>query len=146
MSLTDCGLGARGCGRCDACRARQDRMAAEARAERQEQRRGFAKATPTAAARAADPETSHVAAAGVQVSENQRALLIIMRTLPGPVLDEELVKEYSRRRKAMRLPEQSESGIRSRRAELARMGKLEEGEKKKMKTGGIGRTWKIKGM
>jgi hypothetical protein len=95
-------------------------------------------------ARSSDPETSHVAAAGVKVSENQTAVLFLLRILGDPVLDEELIVAYAKRQKALKLPEQSESGIRSRRAELAKGGYLVEGEKKRMTTGGVGRTWMLK--
>lgn len=69
--------------------------------------------------------------------------MVVMRMLGDPVLDEELIAEYNARRKALRLPEQSDSGIRSRRSELAELGKLEVHGKKKMSTGGQGRTWAV---
>lgn len=60
-----------------------------------------------------------------------------------PMLDEELIAGYKLYRKAFALPQQSESGIRSRRAELAEAGKLVEDRRKKMSTGRMGRTWRL---
>lgn len=99
----------------------------------------------TAATREGDPETSRIAAASIgNLSENQRAVMLVLRVLAQPVLDERLIKEYQRMKKALRLPDQSESGLRSRRAELGKGGLLVQGEDKKMSTGGVGRTWTIK--
>lgn len=67
--------------------------------------------------------------------------MVVMRVLGRAVLDEDLVREYKARRKGLQLPQQSESGIRSRRAELAKLGKLVESDKARMSTGGLGRTW-----
>lgn len=69
--------------------------------------------------------------------------MVVMRTLGREVLDEELIAEYRKLEKAMMLPTQSESGIRSRRSELSQAGLLELGQKKKMRTGGTGNTWKV---
>lgn len=97
-----------------------------------------------ARARRTDPETSHTAAASVGgLTENQRALMTVFRVVGEPMLDEELVREYQSRLKALRLPRQSESGIRSRRSELANKTRLVQGEKKRMSTGRFGRTWYI---
>lgn len=71
--------------------------------------------------------------------------MFVFRMLaPREMLDEELVKEYMSRQKAFQLPQQTDSGIRSRRAELSRMTptRLVEGEKRQMSTGGVGRTWR----
>lgn len=70
--------------------------------------------------------------------------MAILRLLGRPVLDEELVRMYQDRYRSMRLPQQSESGLRSRRAELARDGRLVEGEKRRMSTGRMGRAWSVK--
>lgn len=99
-------------------------------------------------ARSTDPDTSHAAAAGVgELTENQRAVMTIMQmgtVYDKTLLDEELVELYAEWQKQLLLPRQSESGIRSRRAELANIGLLEQGDKRKMSTGSTGRTWKIK--
>lgn len=95
-------------------------------------------------ARHTDPSTSHAAARSVHsLSENQRAVMTVFRVAERPMLDEELVREYHARFKALRLPQQSDSGLRSRRSELARKAKLVEGEKRRMSTGRLGRTWSI---
>jgi hypothetical protein len=99
---------------------------------------------PRARARQGDPSTSHVAAASVgNLTENQRAVMAVFRIAPGGILDEELIKLYQDNYKLLRLPRQSDSGIRSRRSELAVAGKLKELEKARMSTGRLGRTWTI---
>lgn len=69
-------------------------------------------------ARATDPQTSHDAAESVKnLSATQ---LIILSLLEIPQTDEELVKNYNNLRKENPtiVPRASQSGIRSRRAEL----------------------------
>jgi hypothetical protein len=99
-----------------------------------------------ARARHTDPETSRVAAAkaskGLKVT--QQAVLIILRMAGRPLLDEELIPYYRVWQLSMNLPGQSDSGIRSRRSELSKMGLLEPGEKRRMSTGGTGMTWSVK--
>lgn len=97
-----------------------------------------------ARARSTDPETSHVAAARIgDLGITQQAVLVVLRTASEPLLDEELVALYAKKQKSLQLVEQSESGIRSRRSELAAMTppKVLRCEKKRMKTGGMGNTW-----
>jgi hypothetical protein len=97
-----------------------------------------------ARARNTDPATSHAAAASVgELTPNQRAVKAVLRLI-GESLDEDLVREYQRRFKALQLPRQSDSGVRSRRSELSRHGDLTEGAKKRMTTGRLGRTWVVK--
>lgn len=68
-------------------------------------------------ARATDPKTSHDAAVSVDnVTDTQRYVLSALRR---PRADVELVEAY---RKFKRAPRASESGIRSRRAELVDRG------------------------
>lgn len=69
--------------------------------------------------------------------------MLVMRLAAEPVLDEELVERYAASKAAFKLPKQSESGIRSRRAELARAERLIEAGRKKMSTGRQGRTWAV---
>lgn len=98
----------------------------------------------SARARRTDPETSHAAAASAgDLNDNQRAVSTVLRLADRPLLDEELVREYGARQRALHLPRQSESGLRSRRAELAAKGRLVQGEKKRMATGRLGRTWSV---
>lgn len=103
----------------------------------------------SARARRNDPSTSHAAAASVgggDLTENQRAVMFVLRLSSEPILDEELVGRYeqTQRTPAYKLPRQSQSGIRSRRSEIANLGLLVEGEKRRMTTGRLGRTWSIK--
>lgn len=69
--------------------------------------------------------------------------MVVMRVLGRPVLDEDLVREYLRRRGGLYLMQQSESGIRSRRAELAKAGRVVQDGTARMSTGGTGRTWVV---
>jgi len=100
----------------------------------------------TAHARSDDPETSHAAAASVKnLTTNQAAIKTILRSTGRRQLrDDEIVELYQLRYRELNLPRQSESGIRSRRAELARRGDLVEGEKSRMPTGRMARTWTLK--
>jgi hypothetical protein len=70
--------------------------------------------------RATDPLTS-VEAAGsvVRVSETQQVILGLLRK---PMTDEQLIEAYRWRARQRLAPNASESGIRSRRSELARLG------------------------
>lgn len=71
-----------------------------------------------ARARRTDPETSHEAAASVvNMTEKRQAVLDCLRAI-GQGHDQAILDAY----RSMSLPEQSDSGIRSRRAELVRMG------------------------
>lgn len=100
----------------------------------------------SARARSTDPSTSHAAATSVgggDLSENQQAVMTVLRMRNFPMLDEQLVASYKTYQKPMKLPKQSESGIRSRRAELSKRGLLVEGEKRRMSTGRQGRTWSV---
>ena len=75
----------------------------------------------TAHARISDPETSHEAASSVSdISETQ---IIIRALLAGyPMTDEELIRSYQNAVEQKIAPMASESGIRSRRAELVDRG------------------------
>ena len=79
-----------------------------------------------ARARLFDPETSWDAAASVKdLTEKQEGVLQIFE-LYGTLTDEELIEVYAHHTKMGRVPPQSESGIRTRRSELARAEELEE--------------------
>jgi hypothetical protein len=70
-------------------------------------------------ARKTDPHTSHDAARSVDhITDTQ---LYILQALSRPRTDIQLVEAYS---KLVKAPNASESGIRSRRAELVRKGKV----------------------
>lgn len=106
--------------------------------------------------RKGDPQTSRTAAA--RASENMTAKQLAVLTLfhlHGEMNDEELVDRYKLRRKELGdgvsadalIPQQSDSGIRSRRAELTAptLGYLEyAGYKTRMKTNGEGRVHRVR--
>lgn len=77
-----------------------------------------------AVARADDPETSQAAAASVcNITQTKQVILALLER--GPLTDVELVEEYNNARFHPAfggVPRASESGIRSRRAELTRAG------------------------
>jgi hypothetical protein len=91
------------------------------------------------AARHTDPQTSHEAAASVNnVTETQQVILRVFREF-GPMCDASLVARL--RLLAPLLA--SESGIRSRRAELTRLGLIEDsGELVKLSSGRRAIVWK----
>lgn len=73
-----------------------------------------------AVARGTDPETSHEAAESITADglrERQRCILQVFRD-QGPLFDEALIRAYRAAVKQRGYPEQSESGIRTRRNEL----------------------------
>jgi hypothetical protein len=71
-------------------------------------------------ARKTDPQTSHDAANSVKdVSKTKKAILVLLRKHQS---DMQLVANYSKLARQNKAPRASESGIRSRRAELVRLG------------------------
>lgn len=75
-------------------------------------------------ARRSDPPTSHEAAGSLpsdKLRASQQAVLTILRT-HGPACDTDLVRLYQRLSAGGRYPQQSESGIRTRRKELVAKG------------------------
>lgn len=77
-----------------------------------------------ARARRTDPDTSHAAADSLKrevVRESQNALLRVMRRI-GIATDVDIAREYESECRAGRAPEQSPSGLRTRRKELCEMG------------------------
>lgn len=76
-------------------------------------------------ARRTDPPTSHAAAESVKhIRESQEAVLYVLRRF-GPFTDPELIAKYQEVWSERALPQQSESGIRTRRHELEVMQKVE---------------------
>jgi hypothetical protein len=76
-------------------------------------------------ARTTDPSTSHEAAASVKnLSRTQSGILGILKT---PMTDEQLIVRYQRMFLSLPelFPRASDSGIRSRRAELFKLGLVE---------------------
>lgn len=99
-------------------------------------------------ARSTDPETSYEAAASTgDVRVSQAAVMFVLNEC-GPITDETLVNAYHRawaRDVDNLLPRQTASGIRSRRAELVRLGLVVwTGQKAIMTTGRKGRVWAVK--
>lgn len=80
-------------------------------------------AEPAAAARRADPASSHAAAAGVNLKSAQRYVLQLFR-LFGPMTQLELVQVHQDQVRNAGAPNLSESRIRSSCPELERLGKL----------------------
>ena len=71
-------------------------------------------------ARRTDPQTSHDAANSVKnINKNKKAILVLLRKHQS---DMQLVANYSKLVRQNKAPRASESGIRSRRAELVRLG------------------------
>lgn len=96
-----------------------------------------------ARARRTDPDTSHAAARKQRnLTEAQQAVMTVFRAHDKPLLDEELIPFYSLMRAPFRLPIQTASGIRSRRVELQRAGKLVVVDKARMSTGSMGQRFK----
>lgn len=88
-------------------------------------------------ARKTDPQTSHEAAESVKnISGTQLTILNILRT---PMSDEQMIRYY---RLNVRLPIVSDSGLRSRRAELVRLGLVEDtGDRVRMVSGRNAIVW-----
>jgi hypothetical protein len=100
--------------------------------------------TDAAFARRNDPETSHEAAASIDADtlrDSQRAVLRVL-TESGPLTDEEIVGYYCSWLNVTRLPRQSDSGIRTRRKELERLGKVQPDGTKKTASGRNAIVWR----
>lgn len=76
-----------------------------------------------------------------EVRKSQLSVLNVLKRRPVQgFTDEELIYSYRLQAAAGRVPRQSESGIRTRRAELVKLGLVvPTGEKRSMSTGGEGR-------
>jgi hypothetical protein len=98
-----------------------------------------------AKARNTDPHTSHMAASSItsdHLSETQAAIMVILRQ--SPMCDEKLVEQFHIWEQLGRFPKASDQSIRSRRAELVRMGMVEyAGFDERMSTGRFGRVWSV---
>ena len=91
----------------------------------------------TPRARTTDPKTSHDAAESVrEITATQE---YVLKALRRPRTDVELVKAYSAFKRA---PRASESGIRSRRAELVRSGLVRDSDRRvKLESGRFAIVW-----
>jgi len=95
-------------------------------------------------ARTSDPETSHAAAASVTDLTGKQEAVLQTLALTGPAGDEYLIAVYQNRAYMGVVPEQSESGIRTRRAELVRKGfVMDSGDKTETSTGRKSIVWKV---
>lgn len=91
-------------------------------------------------ARSTDPVTSHMAAAGIDVTKSQEIVLIALK-IGGPMTDEETYDYIRRTWPDVHMTEQS---VRSRRAELRDRHHLVEdtGEYGRTKNGGKTKIWR----
>lgn len=97
-----------------------------------------------AVARSTDPETSHVAAASVGDLRLSQACVHRLLGTFGPMSDELLCALYEKFWRQYDYPQQSPSGIRSRRAELVRLGLVvDTGEKVEMTSGRMAKVWGV---
>lgn len=84
-------------------------------------------------ARRTDPDTSHAAAAGVDVRKARDIVLAVMRE-HGPMTDERLV--------ILTHGKMSGSGARTRRSELTRAGLVQDtGDRRQMASGNMAKVW-----
>jgi len=95
-------------------------------------------------ARTTDPVTSHEAAESVKnLTATQEEVLRIIRVWKS-INDVELVAQYKRLTPIYGLPAASESGIRSRRAELVKSGKvIDSGDREKLPSGRNAILWTL---
>lgn len=101
--------------------------------------------TDFAFARRADPDTSHEAAASITpdtLRDSQAAVLRVLRA-SGPMTDEELIGMYGGWCNVTDLPRQSDSGIRTRRKELERLGFLRDAGRKRTASGRAAIVWMV---
>lgn len=97
---------------------------------------------PVARARRTDPEESHEAAKSVtELTERQDALLDCLRIIGRPMTDPDLAVCYRAGQKTHNWPEQSESGLRTRRAELVKRQLVEKTGTTRLKTGRSAGLW-----
>ena len=90
-------------------------------------------------ARKTDPQTSHSAAKSVKDVTTTQAF--ILKALKRPATDVDLVERYNNLKNA---PRASESGIRSRRAELVALGKVvDTGKRVKLESGRHAIVWQV---
>jgi hypothetical protein len=101
---------------------------------------GESQRIPVAVARHSDPDTSHLAAESLTAERIRQSQAEVLRTLSlyGPMDDTELV--------ALLRDVQSPSGVRTRRSELVRLGKvIDSGARATLKSGRRGIVWACAG-
>lgn len=111
----------------------------------QDEAREMARLLLEAKSRASDPGTSQAAAKTVMRMTDKRQAVLEAFQYFGPMTDEQLHDAYEERRQCYHWPEQSASGLRTRRSELVRMGALEDaGTKRRMRTGRWAVLWGLR--
>lgn len=75
-----------------------------------------------------DPQTSRAAAASVKGMTDKRKAVLALFKAKRSMTDEEMVSEYIRNRFKNEWPDQSESGLRTRRSELVALGLIAPGK------------------
>lgn len=97
-----------------------------------------------AKSRTSDPDTSQAAALAVTRMTSKRLAVLRLFELSGEMTDEQLLDRYRSRSRSRGWPEQSESGLRTRRCELIRMGQLQDtGRTRRMTTGRMAKIWGV---
>jgi hypothetical protein len=102
----------------------------------------------TARARGNDPDTSHAAAASVTgLTRKQQAVLECLRELGEPVTDQHLAREYHARGgvRTPMWPDQSDSGLRTRRSELVARGAVVAVGTERLPSGRMAKCWAVAG-
>jgi hypothetical protein len=96
-------------------------------------------------ARTTDPVTSHEAAASVSnLTKTQQTILDLFQRVDKRMTDNELIRWYWWAVSNLQAPNASDSGIRSRRAELTRAGKLRDsGSRHKLPSGRNAIVWEL---
>lgn len=93
-------------------------------------------------ARATDPAESRAAAASVtQLTVKQRAVLECLRLAGYPLVDVEMIGRYREGMAAHGWPQQTESGLRTRRSELVAAGEVCKAGKRPLATGRMANRW-----
>ena len=99
---------------------------------------------PVARARRTDPPESHEAAKSVtELTARQNAVLECLRFAAIPLSDPELADQYRVGASTFEWPEQSDSGLRTRRAELVKRQLVEKTGTTRLKTGRTAALWSV---
>lgn len=99
---------------------------------------------PVAHARTTDPDTSHEAAVKIGELNPRRAAVYEALGRFGPVTHDELSDQYAGDRIVFGWPEQTPQSVRSRCAELVKLGLVEwNGDHGTTSTGGKSKRWRV---
>lgn len=98
-------------------------------------------------ARTADPTESKAAAASVTgLTEKRKAVLDCIATAGGPLTDYEMIDRYREWQADTGWPDQTDSGLRTRRSELAKAGYVVRAGKRALPTGRKAALWTVPGV